>query len=97
MERPKLRQPSKCYTQNINYTERMLDLIDTRKGELPLITFRKKVIDHHNKMNYQNEYARVRSHLNSNSILQPNTREYLLKRKALPSSLGAVDDDDRVK
>ena len=73
MERPKLRQPSKRYTKNISYVERVLDLLEKRKREIPLIAFRKKVIDHHNKMNYQNEYARVRSHLNSNSILQPNT------------------------
>ena len=44
-------------------------------------------------MSYQNEYDRIRSQLNSNSILLPNTREYLIKRKAFLSSLGAVDED----
>ena len=97
MEHPKLKQASKRYTKHISYTERMLKLLEKRKQEMPLVTFRKKVIDHHNKMNYQNEYDRVRSHLNSNSILQPNTREYLLKREAFLSSLGAVDDGDRIK
>ena len=97
MEHPKLRQASKHHTKNINYTERMLKLLEKRKQEMPLVAFRKKAIDHHNKMNYQNEYDRVRAHLNSNSILQPNTREYLLKRKAFVSSLGAVDDGDRIK
>ena len=82
MEHPKLRQASKRYTKNINYTGRMLDLLEKRKRETPLIAFRKKVIDHHNKMNYQNEYDKVGSRLKSNSISQPNTREYLLKRKA---------------
>ena len=93
MEHTKLRHHPKPYIKNINYTERMLDAIEKRKRELPLEIFRKKVMDHQNKMNYQSEYDRIRSHLNSNSILQPNTREYLIKRKALLSSLGAVDED----
>ena len=69
MEHPKLRQASKRYAKNINCTERLLDLLEKkRKREIRLIAFRKKAIDHHNKMNYQNEYDRVRSHLNSISI-----------------------------
>ena len=96
MERPKLGQPSKRYTKNINYAERVRGFIEKRKREIPLIIFRKKVIDHYNKMNYQSDYDRIRSHLNSNSILQLNTREYLVTRKAFLSSLGAVDED-RVK
>ena len=63
MERTKLRQPSKRYTNNISYTSRMLDLLEKRKREIPLIAF----------------------------------RGYLLIRKALLRSLGAVDDDDRIK
>ena len=93
MEHTKLRQHPKPYIKHINYTERMLDAIEKRKREIPLTIFRKKVIDHQNKMNYQNEYARIRSYLNSNSILQPNTRECFIKRKAFLSSLGAVDED----
>ena len=93
MNHTKLRQQPKPYIKNINYTERMLDAFEKRKREIPLKIFRKKVIDHQNKINYQNEYDRIRSHLNSNSILPPNTREYFIKRKAFLSSLGAVDED----
>ena len=49
MEHPKLRQASKRYTKHINYTERMLKLLEKRKQEMPLVAFRKKVIDHHKK------------------------------------------------
>jgi len=93
MDHTKLHKPFKHYAKNISYAERMLDAIEKRKREIPLKIFRKKVIDHQNKMNYQNEYDRIRSHLNSNSILPPNTREYFIKRKAFLSSLGAVDED----
>ena len=96
MDSAKLKQPHKRSNPDINYTEQMLRAIEKRKRELPLKVFRKKVIDHQNKMNYQNEYDRIRSHLSSNSILQPNTREYLIKRKAFLSSLGA-DDEDKIK
>ena len=97
MDHIKLHKPFTHHIKNISYIARTLAAIEKRKREIPLKIVRKKVIDHHNKMNYQNEYDRVGSHLNSNSILQPNTREYLLNRKAFLSSLGAVDDEDRIK
>ena len=51
MEHTKLKHHPKPYIKNINYTERMLDAIEKRKREIPLKIFRKKVIDHQNKMN----------------------------------------------
>ena len=96
MASAKLGHPYKTTNTNINHAE-MWQALEKRKREIPLKIFRKKVIDHQNKMNYQNEYDRIRSHLSSNSILLPNARAYLLKRKAFLSSLGAVDDGDRIK
>jgi len=93
MDSTKQKQPHKRSNTDINYTEKMLRAIEKRKREIPLKVFRKKVIDHQNKINYQNEYDKIRSHLNSHSILAANTREYLIKRKAFFNSLGAKDID----
>ena len=82
MDHTKLRQQPKPYIKNINYTERMLDAIEKRKREIPLNIFRKKVTDRQNTMNYQHEYVNKRDHLNTHSILDAHTHEYLTTRKA---------------
>ena len=53
MDSTKLKQPHKRSNTDINYTEKMLRAIEKRKREIPLKVFRKKVIDHQNKINYQ--------------------------------------------
>ena len=44
-------------------TVKTLKLLAKREKELPLKTFRKAIIDTHNRLNYQHERDRIRDYL----------------------------------
>ena len=69
MNTVKTKPSSKHVNHHEGYYENMIKALDKRKREAPLKTYRKRIIDNQNKLNYQNEYDRIRGHLNSHSIL----------------------------
>ena len=83
--------PSKKHSLNNNYYTKTLELLAKREKELPLKTFKKKIVESQNRMNYQNEYDRIQSYLSNRSILPAGTIEYLEKRKKFLNSLGIND------
>ena len=93
MDNAKLKQPYTRSTTDTSYTEEMLQALEKRKRDIPLKVFSRNIIDHRNKINYQSEYDKIRSHFHSNSSLPANTRGYLINRKAFLSSLRAKDID----
>ena len=79
-------------SRTANY-KRMMKLLDQRKKELPLLQFRKRIIEKQNQMNYQNEYDRLRNLLHSNARLPADTIQYLDERKQFLRRLGAKKAD----
>ena len=67
----------------ISYYEKTLKLLAKREKEVPLITFRKHIIDTQNRLNYQNEYDRIRYYLSNRSILPAGTVESLEKSEEI--------------
>ena len=67
----------------ISYYEKTLKLLAKREKEVPLITFRKHIIDTQNRLNYQNEYDRIRHYLSNRSILPAGTVESLEKTEEI--------------
>ena len=67
----------------ISYYEKTLKLLAKREKEVPLITFRKHIIDTQNRLNYQNEYDRIRDYLSNRSILPAGTVESLEKSEEI--------------
>ena len=53
MDIAKLKQPYTRSNTDIKYAEKMLRAIEKRKRDIPLKVFRKKAIDHQNKINYK--------------------------------------------
>jgi len=60
---------------------------------MPLQTYRKQIIDGHNRLNYQNEYDRIRGYLANVSILPSSTVEHLRNREKFLLSVGARNID----
>ena len=73
---------------NNNYYKKTLELLAKREKERPLKTFRKAIIDSQNRMNYRDEYDRIRGYLSNRSILPPATIESLEARKKFLDNLG---------
>ena len=73
--------------------KRMLKLLEQRQKEMPLLDFRKRVIEKNNQMNYQNEYDRLRNLLHTRTILPANTKAFIENRKRFLKSMGAKDVD----
>ena len=71
--------------------QRMIKLLEARRQDVPLLQFRKRMIEKQNQMNYQNEYARLRNLHHAKTILPANTIEYFQHRKQFLKSLGAKD------
>ena len=69
-----------------NYYEKTLKLLAQREKERPLKTFRKAVIDSQHRMNYRDEYDRIRGYLSNRSILPPAPVSFTAKAPCLSSS-----------
>ena len=80
----------------ISYYEKTLKLLAKREKEVPLITFRKHIIDTQNRLNYQNEYDRIRDYLSNRSILPAGTVESLEKRKKFLQGLN-IGPENKLK
>ena len=76
----------------IDYYAKTLELLAKREKEVPLKAYRKHIIDTQNKINYQNEYDRIRGYLSNRSILPAGAIESLEKRKKFLKGLGIVDE-----
>ena len=79
--------------KSIDYYVKTLELLAKREKELPLRTYRKHIIDTQNRINYQNEYDRIRGYLSNRSVLPAGTVESLEKRKRFLKSLGIGDEN----
>ena len=77
------------YTKTrLDHYERLQKQLDAHETRKSLVEFRKNVLDKQKKMNYQNEYDRIRGLL-SQTIIPRQTREYLETRKKNLAELGA--------
>ena len=73
------------YINNHKRVQKILDAYHTRSA---LVEFRKKALDHQNKLNYQLEYDRIRGEL-ARSRIPATTVAKLRKRKNELIALGA--------
>ena len=67
-------------TRTANY-KRMLRLLEQRMKELPLLQFRKRLIEKQGQMSYQDDYDKLRSLFHTRSMLPASTTEYLDRRQ----------------
>ena len=77
----------------IDYYAKTLELLAKREKQVPLTTYRKHIIDTQHRINYQNEYDRIRGYLSNRSILPAGTVESLEKRKKFLKGLGIGDEN----
>jgi len=70
--------------------------LENRAAKNNLISYRKKLIDHQNKINYTNEIQRIRGYVSALGPRFTTTRETLEKRKKKLIELGGkiVDSSD---
>ena len=78
------------FNTNLDYYKKMKQLLEAKQTQVDLISLRRKAIQDSNRLNYQNEYDRIRGLLsNRNEGLRGNTRERLEQRQAELEALGA--------
>ena len=78
------------FNTNLDYYKRMKKLLEAKQTQVDLISLRRKAIQDSNRLNYQNEYDRIRGVLSKRNegIIDP-TRERLEQRQAELVALGA--------
>ena len=78
------------FQTNLDYYKDMKQLLDARNTQVELLSLRRKAIQDSNRLNYQNEYDRIRGLLSKrNEGLIGNTRERLEQRQDELMALGA--------
>ena len=83
------------YDAYINHHKRVKNILEAYHTRSALVEFRKNVLDHQKKLNYQLEYDRIRNELHkaviphtTRTLLQDRERELLnLGATALPSGI----------
>ena len=78
------------FNTNLDYYKKMKQLLKAKQTQVDLISLRRKAIQDSNRLNYQNEYDRIRELLSKrNEGLHGKTRERLEQRQAELMALGA--------
>ena len=78
------------FNTNLDYYKKMKQLLEAKQTQVDLISLRRKAIQDSNRLNYQNEYDRIRGLLSKrNEGLHGNTRERLEQRQDQRMALGA--------
>jgi len=73
----------------LGYWRRVKNMMEMHEIKEKSILFRKKVMDDRNKMNYQNEYDRLRGNL-AHNVVPIQTQETMRKRIDELARLGAT-------
>ena len=78
------------FNTNLDYYKKMKQLLEAKQTQVDLISLRRKAIQDSNRLNYQNEFDRIRGVLSKRNegIIDP-TRERLEQRQAELMALGA--------
>ena len=78
------------FNTNLDYCKKMKQLLEAKQTQVDLISLRRKAIQDSNRLNYQNEFDRIRGVLSKRNegIIDP-TRERLEQRQAELVALGA--------
>ena len=78
------------FNTNLDYYKKMKQLLEAKQTQVDLISLRRKAIQDSNRLNYQNEFDRIRGVLSKRNegIIDP-TRERLEQRQAELVALGA--------
>ena len=83
------------FNNHLDYYKRMKKLLEAKQTQVDLITHRRKAIQDGNRINYQNEYNRIRNLLeNQNPGLLGNSAERLRQRTQELRALGALSVDN---
>ena len=78
------------FNTNLDYYKKMKQLLEAKQTQVDLISMRRKAIQDSNRLNYQNEYDRIRGVLSKrNEGLIDPTRERLEQRQVELEVLGA--------
>ena len=78
------------FNTNLDYYKKMKQLLEAKQTQVDLISLRRKAIQDSNRLNYQNEFDRIRGVLSKRNegIIDP-TRDRLEQRQAELMALGA--------
>ena len=78
------------FNTNLDYYKKMKQLLEAKQTQVDLISLRRKAIQDSNRLNYQNEFDRIRGVLSKRNegIIDP-TRDRLEQRQAELRALGA--------
>ena len=79
----------------LNQVQHLNAMIEARQSRSKSVAFRHEVLQKQNMKNYQNEYSRIRSHLEG-SVMPHATREKVNSRAAHLRALGAKAVDNIV-
>ena len=85
------------FNTNLDYYKKMKQLLEAKQTQVDLISLRRKAIQDSNRLNYQNEYDRIRGLTSRNLTgFQQQTIEGLRDRQTKLEKLGAQVIDNIV-